>query len=79
MTKKRTKPKGTPALRAVRVQKLAPVAEFHPDDPRSIVWFRAAAAKLRKVHLGSRESARRLLVEIGICTPDGRLTKEYSS
>jgi hypothetical protein len=53
--------------------------EFDPADPSSIVWLRRAAVKFRKAHLGSQESARRMLAKTGIYTLDGRLTKEYSS
>jgi hypothetical protein len=35
------------------------------------------AETFRKVYLIDRESARRVLVSEGICTLDGRLTKEY--
>lgn len=59
---------------------MSPVgASFDPTDPASIILFRAAAAKVRKVHLGTRESARRMLAKTGIYTLDGRLTKEYTS
>lgn len=53
------------------------VKRFDPTDPASIVQFRAAAADFRKAHLGTQESARKVLASEGIYTLDGQLTKEY--
>jgi hypothetical protein len=53
------------------------VQRFDPTDPASIEQFRAAAANFRKAHLGTQESARKVLASEGIYTLDGQLTKEY--
>ena len=50
---------------------------FDPNDPACLPQFIEMCEEYRKKYLTSPESALRELVRMGICTPDGKLTKEY--
>ncbi|HTD33765.1 MAG TPA: hypothetical protein VK665_08910 [Candidatus Elarobacter sp.] len=50
---------------------------FDPNDPACLPQFLEMVQEYEQKYLIDRDTALRHMVSIGICTPEGTLTKEY--